>query len=221
VIRIVSLNIGRPKELAHGPETVHQSAIARTPVAAALELGLVGFKGDQVADTKHHGGPDKAVNVYALEHYAHWEDRLGRTLTHPSFGENFTVAGLLETDVCIGDTFRVGSSVVQVSQPRVPCFKPAALHHEPRLTKWIEDSGFTGWYFRVLEPGLVAPGDELVRLEPSKHGVSITEANRIMHRDQYDRAGLEKLLSIPELALAWRRPLQMRLGKIRKSENPQ
>jgi MOSC domain-containing protein YiiM len=220
VIRIVSLNIGRPQNLAHGADTV-QSAIERQAVTHTLELELEGFKGDQVADTKHHGGPDKAVNVYALEHYAHWEDRLGRTLTHPSFGENLTVQGLLETDVCIGDTFRVGSSVVQISQPRVPCFKPAALHGEPRLTKWIQDSGFTGWYFRVLMPGQVAPDDDFVPTDRSKHGVSVAEANRVMHQDQYDRVGLEQLLSVPELALAWRRPLQMRLGKIRKSENPQ
>ncbi len=217
--RIVSINIGRPRDLTHGAETV-QSAIARKPVTHALELGVSGFVGDQVADTQHHGGPDKAVNVYAVEHYAHWEDRLERTLERPSFGENFTIAGLLETDVRIGDTFRVGSSVVQVSQPRVPCFKPAALHHEPRLTQWIQESGFTGWYFRVLTPGQVAPGDELVPIDRSRHGVSVAEANRVMHRDQYDQGGLEQLLAVPELALAWRRPLQMRLGKIRKSENP-
>jgi MOSC domain-containing protein YiiM len=219
VSRIVSLNIGRPKELVHGAQTV-QSAIARQPVTHALELGLNSFVGDQVADRQHHGGPDKAVNVYALEHYAHWEDRLGRVLERPAFGENFTVQGLLETHVCIGDSFKVGSSVVQVSQPRVPCFKPAALHGEPRLTKWMLDSGFTGWYFRMLEPGQVSPGDELVPTDRSRAGVTVQEANRVMHHDQHDREGLERLLAVPELALAWRRPLQMRLGKIRKSENP-
>lgn len=214
--RIVSLNIERPKNLQHGAETV-QSAIARVPVQATLELGREGFVGDAVADRKHHGGPDKAVNVYAIEHYTHWESRLGRTLELPALGENLTVQGLLETDVCIGDTFHVGSSVVQVSQPRVPCFKPAALHGEPRLTKWMLESGLTGWYFRVLEAGRVAPGDELVPLARSTHGVTVSQANHIMHA-QYDREGLEKLLAIPELAQAWRKPLQMRLGQIKKSE---
>jgi MOSC domain-containing protein YiiM len=219
VSRIVSLNIGRPKDLAHKAHTV-RSAIARTPVTHALELGFEGFVGDQVADTKNHGGPDRAVNVYAFEHYAYWQDSLGRTLDLPSFGENFTLEGALETDVCIGDTFLVGSSVLQVSQPRVPCFKPAALHGEPHLTKWIQDSGFTGWYFRVLTPGQVAPGDQLVPLSRSRHGVSIAEANRVMHHDHHDQGGLMKLLSVPELAQGWQRHLQIRLDKLKNPENP-
>ena len=215
MIRIVSLNIGRPKELAHGAESV-QSAIAREPISNALELGKLNLRGDAVADTKHHGGADKAVNVYPSEHYAHWKDRLERALAMPAFGENFTTDGLLEADVCIGDSFRVGSSIVQVSQPRVPCYKPAALHGEPKLTAWMVESGMTGWYFRVLEPGRVSVNDELVRLERSAHGVSVQDANRTMHHERNDRDGLEKLLSVPELALAWRRPLQLRLGKLNK-----
>ncbi len=216
--RIVSLNIGRPKALAHGAETV-QSAIAREAIGNVIELGTLGLRGDQVADAKHHGGADKAVNVYPAEHYAHWRDRLGRALAMPAFGENFTTEGLLEESVCIGDTFRVGSSVVQVSQPRVPCFKPAALHGEPRLTAWMVESGLTGWYFRVLEPGRVGPNDELVRLERSAHAVSIRDANRVRHHGRDDLDDLEKLLSVPELALAWRRPLHLRLGQLKKEQN--
>lgn len=215
--RVESLNTGLPKVLAHGADTV-QSAIARASVDRALMLEREGFEGDQVADTRHHGGPDKAVNVYALEHYAHWNDRLGRRLEIPAFGENLTITGLLEHDVHIGDTFRIGSSVVQVSQPRVPCFKPAALHHQPELTAWILEAGFTGWYFRVLQPGMVAPHDDITLLEPSRHGLSIAEANRIMHHDRHDLDGARRLASIPELAQVWRDGLRGRIEKLEKLE---
>lgn len=211
--RIESLNVGHPKALQHGTAII-QSAIARASVDRPLMLELEGFQGDQVADTRHHGGPDKAVNVYALEHYVLWNVRLGRTLEIPAFGENLTITGLLEADVCIGDTFRVGSSVLQVSQPRVPCFKPAALHGQPELTVWMLEAGLTGWYFRVLQPGMVAPHDDITLLEPSRSGLSVAEANRIMHHDRHDLAGARRLASVPELAQVWREGLQGRIEKL-------
>ncbi len=215
--RVEYLNTGRPEALQHGTAVI-RNAIARASVDRALMLGLEGFEGDQVADTRHHGGPDKAVNVYALEHYAHWNDRLGRVLSPPAFGENLTITGLLEVDVHIGDTFRVGSSVVQVSQPRVPCFKPAALHGQPKLTARMLEAGLTGWYFRVLQPGMVAPHDDITLLEPAGSGLSVAEANRIMHHDRHDLVGARRLMSVPELAQVWQEGLRERTEKLERLE---
>ncbi len=175
-------------------------------------MSRTGLEGDAQADLKNHGGPEKAVCVYPLEHYPHWITRLGQELRPGAFGENFSTEGLLEQEVCIGDVYRVGSTVVQVSQPRQPCFKLAARHGVKELALWVQEAGLTGFYFRCLEPGEVRAGEEIELVERSERGVSLCEANRVMHRDKQDVEGIKRLLAIVELSTSWRRTLTKRLS---------
>jgi MOSC domain-containing protein YiiM len=208
--RLVSLNVGEPRPLTQGNKSV-PSAIFKSLVSRPLWLGNTGLEGDAQADLQNHGGPEKAVCVYPLEYYPYWAARLEKELEPGTFGENFSTEKLFESEVCIGDTFRVGSATVQVSQPRQPCFKLAARHGAKELALWIREAGFTGFYLRCLEPGEVRAGDEIVLLERLARSASITEANRVMHRDKHDVAGIERLLTIPELSVSWRHTLEERL----------
>lgn len=208
------LNVGKPQPLVYGKGTV-ESGIVKTPVATATWLGKTGLAGDGQADLKNHGGPDKAVCVYAYEHYPYWEEQLNRALPLAAFGENFSTEGLLEADVCVGDMYRVGTATVQVSQPRQPCFKLGARHGFPKLVLWVQQTGLTGYYLRCLESGSVQLADGLQLLDRPIPEVTIAEANRVMHQDKGDVEGIRRLLAVPALSASWRRTLERRLdGRI-------
>ncbi len=208
---LASLQVGRPRLLPYRDQDV-LTAIFKVAVSGPLRLGPLGLEGDQQADLRNHGGPDKAVCVYGLERYDYWSQRLGRTFAAADFGENFTTRGLLEDEVCIGDIYRVGTALVQVSQPRGPCYKLAARHGLRELPAWLEETGFTGFYLRCLQEGLVQSGEAITLVERPGHGVTVAEANRVMFRDRHDRAGLERVLAVPELSEAWRHSLSKRLA---------
>ncbi len=210
--RVVSLNVGLPRSLAHGGGEV-RSGIFKSPIRGAVRFGETGLEGDGQADTEHHGGPDKAVCVYAAEHLPYWRERLGLSLEPGAFGENFSTEGLVETEVRIGDVYRVGTAVAQVSQPRIPCFKLAARHGVKELALWVRETGFTGYYLRCLEPGEVRAGDEVLPVEGAERGFTIAEANRVMHGDGQDAASIERLLATPALSAEWNRMLEIRLRK--------
>lgn len=214
---LISLNVGQPRPLAYRDKHV-SSGFRKSPVQAAevLWLGETGLEGDAQADLKNHGGPDKAVCVYPLEHYPYWSARLDRSLEPGAFGENFSTERLLEPEVCVGDVYRVGGAVVQVSQPRQPCFKMAARHGVKELAWWVQKAGFTGFYFRCLEPGEVRVGSDIALQERSAAGVTVEEANRVMHHDKRDVAGIQCLLAVPELAANWRRTFEKRLVDARE-----
>lgn len=208
--RLVSLNVGQPRPLIQGNKSV-PSAIFKSPVLGPMQLGNTGLESDAQANLKNHGGVEKVVCVYPLEHYSYWAARLERKLEPGAFGENFSTEKLLEPEVCIGDSYRVGNATVQVSQPRQPCFKLATRHGVRELALWAQETGFTGFYLRCLEAGEIRAGDDIMLLERPTRSVSIAEANRVMHRDKYDGLGIERLLSIPELSVSWRRALEKRL----------
>ena len=204
---IRSLNIGLPKiENFHGKDIM--TGMCKKPVAGPLLLTKLGFEGDGVGDRKHHGGEDKAVCVYSLDHFAYWRSVLGIEMPAAAFGENLSVEGLREGDVCIGDSFRIGTAVVQVSQPRQPCGTLAARYGRNDLVKLVADSGKTGFYFRVLTEGQVRVGDPLALTERDRLGVSIAFANNIFHHDRGNRDGIEKVLAVPALSLSWQRSFQ-------------
>jgi MOSC domain-containing protein YiiM len=163
-MRVISVNIARPSLVARNGRT-YSTAINRRAVSGPVELTRDGLAGDRVADDRHHGGPDQAVCCYPHEHYPYWQERLSRPLEPPAFGENLTTEGLLEAQVCIGDVLGTGSARVQVTQPRQPCWKLANKHAAPQLPAWINALGYTGFYLRVLEPGIVRAGDELTPIE--------------------------------------------------------
>ena len=210
--RLISLNVGLPRPLSHGKGEV-RSGIFKSPVREALRLDETGLEGDGQGDVEHHGGPDKAVCAYSVENLPYWGGRLGREMEPGAFGENFSAEGLVETEVRIGDVFRVGTAVAQVSQPRVPCYKLAARHGEGELALWVKETGLTGFYLRCLEPGEVRAGDGIFLEEKAEQGFTVAAANRVMHGDGGGPEGIERLLATPALSAEWKRMLKSRLQK--------
>ncbi|MCT2196906.1 MULTISPECIES: MOSC domain-containing protein [unclassified Paenibacillus] len=208
-----SLNVGKPIEVEHQGKTV-RTGIFKMPVTEARYLSSVNFAGDEQADLKFHGGPDKAVCVYPYERYAYWEEKFGITLELGAFGENITTEGMLEDEICIGDRFRMGGTMVQVSQPRQPCFKLGVKHGLPELPQAIQQTGYTGYYFRVLQEGEVRPGDQLELVERHPAGVTLAFANRVMHVDKEDAEGIRRILAVEELSASWREQLTARLNRL-------
>ncbi len=204
---VTSLNIGLPrKEIFHGKEIT--TGIGKKPVSGAVNLGKVGFEGDGVADTKNHGGIDKAVCVYSLDYYPYWGETLGIKIPPAAFGENLTVSNLKEDDVCIGDIFQLGTAIVQVSQPRQPCKTLAARFGRKDLVKLVLDLGYTGFYFKVLKEGIAKAGTPLILKERDPHQISIAYANHIFHHDRKNCESIEKILAVSALSEAWQRSLQ-------------
>jgi MOSC domain-containing protein YiiM len=159
--------------------------------------------------------------VYAYEHYAHWQRQFGLdTLPYGAFGENFTTVGLLESEMCIGDTLAVGEAqpdgtpqvVIQLSQPRQPCWKLARRWQIGDLVVQVQDTGYTGWYFRVLQEGIVQPGDALRLLERPYPNLTLAEANRVMHHDKEDWKAIATLMRCPLLSASWQNSLRRRIN---------
>ncbi|QTD40527.1 MOSC domain-containing protein [Sporosarcina sp. Te-1] len=198
-MEIRSMNIGKPIELAFGTKQV-TTGIQKKPINKPILLTTLNFNGDGQGDLVHHGGIDKAVCAYPFEHYSYWEEQLGRPLSFGAFGENLTLQGLTEKDLCIGDSFQLGEAVVQVSQPRQPCFKLALLYDRKDMPLLVQNSGYTGFYFRVLQEGMVSPLDELIPLHSHEKAISVAEANRLMHHDKNDLVGIRQLLEVNELS---------------------
>ena len=210
---VKSLNIGRPKpELFQGKEFL--TGMCKQPVSGEVFLSKQGFEGDGVGDLRHHGGEDKAVCVYSIDHYPYWGVTLNITMPVAAFGENLSVEGLREGDVCIGDVYRIGTAVVQVSQPRQPCGTLAARFGRNDLIKLVAESGRTGLYFRVLTEGLVQAGDVVSLVERDAREVTVDFANHIFYHDHTDRNGIEKVLAVPALSGSWQRSFQELRNKL-------
>ena len=223
-MKLLSIQVGRPQTLGHAsaadwPDRSWTTGFFKVPVAGPVWLGREGLAGDGQADLRNHGGPDKAVNVYPAEHYPHWAKEIGVTeLPRPAFGENFTTAGLLENEVCIGDVIAVGTTLVQLSQPRQPCWKLSRRWRVRDLALRVQQSGRTGWYFRVLREGEVEGGQSLTLLERPHPEWTVAAANEVMHGRQHDRAAAAALASCPALAITWRESLGRRAATGRVSD---
>ncbi|SFS43383.1 MOSC domain-containing protein YiiM [Paenibacillus sp. 453mf] len=211
--RVVSLNVGSKVKMMNGSKEIY-SAIFKSPTAEQLFLSRTGFHGDEQADLVNHGGADKAVCVFNHQAYAVYEDLLGRALDPGAFGENVTVSGFGETDVYIGDTFQLGEAVVQISQPRVPCFKLGLKHQHKELPLHFQTTGLTGYYYRVLTEGNVSSEDSLTLRAREQDSLSVMEANVIMHHRKSDISSIKKLLSLSALAASWKETLSKRLAKL-------
>lgn len=209
--QLLSLNIGLPKEVTYGGKVIH-TGINKKQVKEPVYLSFVKFNGDGQADLVHHGGVDKAVCVYTGDHYPYWEKELNQNLVYGAFGENITVSGMREEDVCIGDTFELGQAIVQVTQPRQPCFKLAKKYNIPKLPLYFQETGYTGFYFRVLKEGWVSSVDTLKRLQSDPKGVSIAFANRIMHKEKQNIEGVKRILEVNALSSSWRKSFEKRIS---------
>lgn len=188
-------------------------------VEGPVRLGLHNLDGDAQADLRHHGGPDKAICVYPKDRYSMWSERLGIDLGAGDFGENFTVTGQDEDSVCLGDRYRIGQAVVQVTQPRSPCWKLARRWH-PSLALWFQESGHTGWYLRVLQEGLVQSGQPLELLERPHDTWTILKLNLARYQDHAQRQDLEFLANCEALSSNWRNRFQRMLKGERADDQP-
>ncbi len=183
------------------------SAIAKIPIGGPWQVTRLGLTGDAQADLKHHGGAEKAIHHYARDHYAAWQTEIGR---HPlldvpgAFGENFSTTGWTEATVHIGDVVRFGSALLQVSQGRQPCWKLNAHFGRGDIALRTQESGRTGWYYRVLEAGVAEPGDRLTLIERPRPEWPLSRLLALLYRDK-DRYGeLEQMAGLEELAAGWR-----------------
>ena len=218
-MELLSLNIGVPRAFGDADATdpllkEWTSGILKEAVVGPLFLSRVNLKGDRQADQENHGGPDKAVNAYPGEHYSHWRKTLGiASMPYGAFGENFTTSGLLEESVCIGDVFQLGEALVQISQPRQPCWKLARRWQVKDLAAQVQETGRTGWYFRVLREGVVEAGMRVSRVEQGEAKWSIAEANAVMFQRKDDFAAASALASCPALSQSWRDSLLQRIAR--------
>ncbi|WP_121642132.1 MOSC domain-containing protein [Bacillus vallismortis] len=214
---VLSLNLGKPQTLEYDGRKI-ETGIMKQPAASAIMLYRENFEGDGQADLMNHGGPDKAVCVYPAEHYPFWEDFLLRPLPSAAFGENLTVMGLTEENVCIGDVFQLDEAVVQVSQPRQPCVKLAKKFGVKEMVLKVQQTGYTGFYFRVLEEGRVAPGAKLELLSRGEKDISVQFANRIKYHDVNNLAAIERILSEDTLSESWRASFLKKRDRLQPAE---
>jgi MOSC domain-containing protein YiiM len=206
-MEIISLNVGRPVTVDYRGKPV-ETGIYKIPVEGPVQLHSGGFDGDGQADLVNHGGPDKAVCVYPIEHYPYWEEQFGKKLEYSAFGENITTSGLLETAVCIGDVYEIGTALLQVSQPRYPCFKLSQKHGPADLPAKVLGTGYSGFYFRVLREGRISSGDLIFKKESGAGGVPVSHVLHLMEAGRKDRTGLAELAELDSLAAGIRMKFQ-------------
>ncbi|MFJ7933083.1 MOSC domain-containing protein [Sporosarcina sp. NPDC096371] len=212
-IEVKNFSIGLPKKMNYGTDKEMETAICKETIEEAF-LSRDGFQGDGVADLRHHGGLDRAVCVYPYEHYTLWEQELKSTLPRSTFGENITVTNMLEQDVHIGNIYRLGDAVIQVTQGRIPCSTITKRTDLPALLKRMVDTGFTGYLCRVLEEGTVRKDSTITLLESHPQQVSILFANQVYFHRPKDIEGIQQVLAVHELAEDWRERLTKRLEKL-------
>ena len=177
----------------------------KDPVRGRRRVGKLNLDGDGQGDLEGHGGEHRAVFVYQIESYRHWQDQLQRSdFVYGQFGENFTVEGLPDDGVYIGDRYRIGSALFEVTQPRVTCYRVGIRMNEPRMAAFLTSSGRPGFYFRVLEEGEVGAGDEIVKVDEGKERMSVAEVNALLYSPQHPRDRLERALQIAALSPGWR-----------------
>jgi len=202
---LLSLNVGRP--VHHEVGEPWTSGIYKSPVVGRVSLSSTHLAGDGQADLKNHGGSDKAVCVYSADHFPFWRHELGVPDCGPGwFGENFSVEGQVEGDVAVGDTYRIGTAIVQISQPRAPCWKLGRRWNRPDMPTLVVESGRTGWYLRVLETGDVECGDALTLVDRpfARWTIDAVNAVRYSHVGTADIDAARELARCPALAESWR-----------------
>jgi MOSC domain-containing protein YiiM len=201
-IDLINLSIGKPKTMEWSGGAM-ETGIRKQPVEYTY-LSKSGFQGDEVANLIHHGGPERAVCIYPFEHYHKWENEYSLTLCLPSFGENITAAGIAEDRIFIGDILQIGEAVVQVSQGRIPCDTISKSNGVASLLRRIVETGFTGYFCRVLQEGVVRKNSQISLLERHPLGVTVLYANHIYFQDRNNKGAIERILGVDALAAVWR-----------------
>lgn len=212
--RVVSVQVGKPQRLVQANGRQWTSAIAKMPVEGTVSVGKENVSGDAQANRKYHGGPDKAVCVYCAEHYPVWRAERGIEMPYGAFGENLTIEGLTEETLCVGDMLTVGTAQLQISQPRIPCANLQKRWNWRELPARVQETGWSGFYCRVLQTGDLTAGDTLTVVERPYPDWNILRANRTIYADVPDADELSGLRAIPVLSSEWRRITGRMLRKL-------
>ena len=210
-MRVVSVNAGRAEPMRIGARVI-STGIRKTPVVRA-HAGALGLVGDVVADLKHHGGPDQALYLYSVEDYAWWADQLGAAPEPGTFGENLTLSSFGSDEVRIGERYRVGPALIEVTSPRIPCSTFATRMGEPNWVRRFADGRRPGLYVRVLDPGEIATGDPVERVGGGEDNPTVVDLMDAWYDPAPDAGLLERLLAAP-LAVRDRASLEKKLARV-------
>ena len=214
--RLLSVNVGLPRDIAWQGKTVH-TGIWKAAVEGPRMVRRLNIDGDGQGDLNGHGGERRAVFVYQMDSYRYWQSQLGRNdFIYGQFGENFTVDGLSDAEVCIGDRYRIGGALLEVTQPRVTCYRLGIRMNEPEMAALVVKHGRPGFYFRVLEEGEVEAGDEITQVASGPERMSVSEIDALLYKPGHPRDQLERALRIPVLSVGWRRSLEALLTQERE-----
>lgn len=211
MVKLLALSVGRISSIGDGQL---KSAINKLSVTQPLMLSKTGFAGDEQADRKHHGGVEKAVHHYDFDHYAFWQSELGNkpVFDQPNaFGENLSTIGLSEKDIAVGDVFRLGKAIIEVSQGRQPCYKLNVRFGQPDMALRVQKSGRTGWYYRVLQEGLVSSADVLELIERKHEKWTIYRIWEAFYVTRNDYEELSEISRLSALSPSWRSLAQKRV----------
>ena len=218
--RLVSVNVGMPKDVPWNGKTVH-TGVWKTPVEGTAMVRRLNIDGDGQGDLAGHGGEQRAVMVYQTESYDYWQDYLGRDDLRPgNFGENFTVSGLDDHDVCIGDRYRIGDAEFEVTQPRVTCFRVGMRLGVPDMPNLLVSQHRPGFYFRVITEGLVRAGDDIVLTRRGRHELSVADVDALLYLPDRDMELLHKVVDVPALSPGWQQSFRDMLAADEKSSAP-
>jgi MOSC domain-containing protein YiiM len=215
--RLLSVNVGTPRQFTYGGRPA-ASAIWKSPVAGRVAARGVNLEGDDQADRRAHGGPDKAVYAYAVEDARWWQQQIGRPFVHGEFGENLTTEGIDVTGALIGERWQIGTAVFQVAQPRIPCWRLGVRMNDPLFPRRFAEALRPGAYLRIVVEGAVAAGDEIRVVDRPAHDLTVADVSRIYTRD---RDQVDRLLAVPQLSegwKAWAREFLLKVGNWRESD---
>jgi MOSC domain-containing protein YiiM len=213
-MKLVSVNVGLPQEVIWKGKTV-TTGIFKEPVEERVKVRFFNLDGDRQADLTVHGGLDKAIYVYPVEHYEYWRGELPEMeLPWGMFGENLTTVGLLEDSVNIGDRFRIGTAEVMVTQPRMPCYKLGIKFGRANMVKQFLDSRLTGFYFSVLQEGEVGVGDAMELISRDENNVTVADITRLYVRQRDDLQMLQRAAQVKALPDGWRDYFQQQINKL-------
>src|SRR3984957_10332742 len=206
--RLLSVNVGLPHDVAWNGKTVH-TAIWKSPVEGRRMVRKLDIIGDGQGDLAGHGGEQRAVFVYQMDSYRYWEGVLGRNdFIYGQFGENFTVEGLLDNEVCIGDRYRIGDAIFEVTQPRVTCYRVGIRMNEPRMPALLVAHHRPGFYFRVLQDGEVGAGDDIVKIADGPEKITVADTDALLYLPGHSSEQLQRALRIPALSKGWQSSFQ-------------
>jgi MOSC domain-containing protein YiiM len=207
--RVLSVNVGRVREFEYN-RRLTKSAIWKSPIAGRVQARGVNLEGDEQADPKAHGGPDKAVYAYSIEDTQWWEEKLGRSLQYGEFGENLTTQGIEVNDAVIGERWEIGTAVLEVSEPRVPCWRLGVRMKDEMFPRRFTEALRPGAYLRIIVEGDLGAGDEIRVVDRPAHDLTVRDVFRIY---THDRNEIERLVSIPGISESWRKWAENRLQK--------